>query len=343
MNLIWQDILGASGAHLENGFVCDFGDAAAELAAAATTTIVAPLSHLGVIRVSGPEAASFLHHQLTSDVKHLASDAAQHSAWCSAKGRMLASFLIFRIGSDYQLQLSADLLPAIHKRLQMFVLRSKVTISDLSVACVLIGVSGPQAEAVLQTVLLPVPANPLNTAVFAAGAVVRLDGRRFEILVNRDAAPTLWLKLLTQARPVGTAVWQWLDIEAGVPLISERTKEEFVPQMADFEQLGAISFHKGCYPGQEIVARTQYLGKVKRHLYRAYSTTPVATGDAIFSPASPQHHCGMIANAAPAPSGGYDALAIVQENFVGAGNLELGAPGGPHLDLQPVHRSVTTP
>lgn len=343
MNSIWQDILGSSGAHIENGLLNDFGDAATELAAAATTTIVAPLAHLGVIRVSGPEATTFLHHQLTSDVKHLASDAAQYSAWCSAKGRMLASFLIFRVGPDYQLQLSADLLPAIHKRLQMFVLRSKVSIVDPSGDCVLIGIAGPQAEAVLQTVMLPIPASPLNTAVFAAGAVIRLDGHRFEILVHCDAAPTLWQELRTQARPVGTAVWQWLDIQAGVPLISERTREEFVPQMANFEQLGAISFHKGCYPGQEIVARTQYLGKVKRHLYRAHSTTPMAAGDAIFSPSSPQHHCGMIANAAPAPSGGYDALAIVQENFVGAGNLELGAPGGPRLDLQPVHRAITTP
>ena len=342
MSSIWQEILGTSGARTEKDWVIDFGDAAAELAAAAATTIVVPLSHLGVIQVSGPEAATFLHNQLTSDVKHLNSDAAQHSAWCSAKGRMLASFLLFRIGSDYLLQLSADLLPAIHKRLQMFILRSKVSIIDLSGACALIGLAGPQAEAVLQTAMLPVPATPLSTAVFAAGAVVRLDESRFEILVDRNAAPALWQELSSQARPVGTTVWQWLDIQAGVPLISERTKEEFVPQMANFEQLGAISFHKGCYPGQEIVARTQYLGKVKRHLYHAHAATPMAAGDAIYSPANPQHPCGMIVNAAPAPVDGYDALAIVQENFVAAGDLELSAAGGPHLDLQPVRHPVTT-
>ena len=127
---------------------------------------------------------------------------------------------------------------------------------------------------------------------------------------------------------------QWLDIQAGIPLITAQTKEEFVPQMADFERLGAVSFHKGCYPGQEIIARTQYLGKVKRHLYRAHSASPMAAGNAIFSPANPDHPCGMVANAAPAPTGGYDALVVVQENFVAAGDLELASPGGPRIDLR---------
>ncbi|MBK7955749.1 MAG: folate-binding protein YgfZ [Candidatus Accumulibacter sp.] len=334
MNSIWQDCLEGSGARIDNGLVSDFGDAAAELLAARDATIISPLSHLGVIKVSGPEAAVFLHHQLTSDVKHLGGEAAQYSAWCSAKGRMLASFLVFRVGSAYQLQLSADLLPTIHKRLQMFVLRSKVIVSDQSGACAGIGLTGPQAPAVLQSAGLPMPATPMRTALFAAGAVIRLDDRRFEIVVHRGAAPALWQKLQSLARAVGTPAWQWLEIQAAVPLISERTREEFVPQMANFEKIGAVSFHKGCYPGQEIVARTQYLGKVKRHLYRAHAATPIAAGDAIYSPANPQHPCGMVVNAAAAPSGGYDSLAIVQEKFVAAADLELAAPGGPRIALQ---------
>lgn len=334
MNSIWHEFLAASGARIDQGLVTDFGDPLGELTAAGAATIVSPLDHLRLIKVGGPEAAVFLHNQFTSDIKHLAADAAQHSAWCSAKGRMLASFLVFRGGADYQLQLSADLLTAIVKRLQMFVLRSKVTIADLSGRREILGLSGPHAAAALQAVGLPIPGEPLHTAVFPAGLVVRLDSARFEIVVDTGAAVALWRGLSAAARPVGSPVWQWLDIQAGIPLITERTREEFVPQMANFERLGGVSFHKGCYPGQEIIARTQYLGKVKRHLYRAHSTSPLAAGNAIYSPTSPDHPCGMVTNAAPAPAGGYDALAIVQENFVAPGKLTLAAPGGPRVDLE---------
>lgn len=338
MNASWQDFLGASGARIDQGLVIDFGDARTELLAARDATIVSPLTHLAMLEVSGADAAAFLHQQLTSDVKHLASEAVQHSAWCSAKGRMVASFLVVRVGPDYQLQLSADLLPAIARRLQMFVLRSKVRITDQTGGREIIGLSGAQAAAALQGAGLPVPAGALTASAFATGVVICLDSQRFQIVVAGDAAPAVWQHLLAHARPAGTRAWQWLEIHAGVPLISEQTKEEFVPQMAGFEQLGAVSFHKGCYPGQEIVARTQYLGKVKRHLYRAHSSAPMAAGNAIYSPENPQRPCGMVANAAPAPAGGYDALAIVQEGFVDAGDLEVAAPGGPRVDLVRVSR-----
>jgi folate-binding protein YgfZ len=216
----------------------------------------------------------------------------------------------------------------------MFVLRSKVTITDRSGFQELIGLAGPQAATVLQTVNLPVPATPLSSSTFAAGVVISLDAGRFEVVVDSRAAPSLWQELRSHARPVGTTAWQWLDIRAGVPLITARTKEEFVPQLANFEQLGGVSFHTGCYPGQEIIARTQYLGKVKRHLYRVHSASPLAAGNAIYSPANPEHPCGMVANGAPAPEGGYDALAIVQENFVAAEDLELSSPGGPRVRVQ---------
>ncbi|WP_299067108.1 folate-binding protein [Accumulibacter sp.] len=334
MNSIWHEFLAATGARIDQDLVTDFGDPPGELSAACTATIVSPLTHLRLIAVGGPEAAVFLHNQVTSDIKHLAIDAAQHSAWCSAKGRMLASFLVFRSGADYQLQLSADLLTMIVKRLQMFVLRSKVTIADLSGNREILGLAGPHAVEALQALGLPVPDGPLNTAVCSAGLVIRLDSARFQIVTSTEDAAALWRRLAAHARPVGTAVWQWLDIQAGIPLITERTREEFVPQMANFERLGGVSFHKGCYPGQEIIARTQYLGKVKRHLYRAHSVSPLAAGDTIYSATSPDHPCGMVTNAAPAPAGGYDALAVVQENFVAGGDLALAAPGGPRVDLE---------
>ncbi|WP_300318838.1 folate-binding protein [Accumulibacter sp.] len=338
MNASWQDFLRAAGARINDDLVTDFGDPDGERVAASDTTIVSPLVHLATLEVGGADAADFLHQQLTSDVRHLAADAAQYSAWCSAKGRMLASFLLFRNGPDFQLQLSADLRSAVAKRLQMFVLRSKVSVTDRSGDREIVGVAGPQAAAILQGVGLPVPARPMTSSTFASGTIICLDGSRFEIIIAGTAAPAVWDRLLASARPVGTTVWQWLEIRAGVPLITEPTKEEFVPQMADFEALGAVSFHKGCYPGQEIIARTQYLGKVKRHLYRAHSLAPMAAGDPIYSAASQPHACGMVANAAPAPAGGYDALAVVQESFADAGDLAVATAAGPRIELERVDR-----
>ena len=340
MNANWQEFLGANGASIENGRVTDFGDLSVELASARSATIVAPLVHLALIDCSGQDAKSFLHNQLTSDVNHLAPDAAQHSAWCTAKGRMQASFLHYRTGDAYRLLLSADLLAATQKRLQMFVLRSKVRISDLTGANEIIGLSGPKAEAALTHAGLPVPGEALVCAAFSDGTVMRLDSNRFVLVIAAAAAPALWHALSTTAKPVGTPVWQWLDIQAGIPLITEATKEAFIPQMANFDKIGGVSFHKGCYPGQEIVARTQYLGKVKRHLYRIHADVTTAAGASIFAPGSPEHPCGMVANAAPSPTGGYDALAVIQENFVEQPGLSLGESGGPGFSVCPMTESA---
>ncbi len=334
MNSNWQDFLTAAGARIDGDRVSDFGDAATELVAAGNATVIAPLTHLGLIECAGEEAKTFLHNQVTSDINHLGIDAAQHSAWCSAKGRMLASFLLFRKEADFQIQLSADLTALICKRLQMFVLRARVNISDLSNRREIIGMSGVQAENVLRSAGLPVPGRPLDTAAFAAGKIIRLDTTRYEIILDCAAAAEIWQLLAAKARPVGTPVWEWLDIQAGIPLIGAATREEFVPQMVNFEQLGGVSFHKGCYPGQEVVARTQYLGKVKRHLYRLHAAVAMAAGDSIHSPENPEQACGMIVNAAPAPGGGFAALAVIQENHVAAGDLELGKPGGARLAVE---------
>lgn len=328
MNANWQEYLSANGARIDNGLVTDFGEPTVELASARDTTIMASLAHLSLLECSGEDARSFLHNQLTSDVNHLAQDAAQHSAWCTAKGRMQASFLNYRTSEAYRLLLSADLLAATQKRLQMFVLRSKVKIADVTGEHEVIGLSGPESEAALTVAGLPVPPAPLGCVHFDAGTVIRLDSSRIVLIVAADSAPKFWSVLSALARPVGTRVWQWLDVKAGIPLICEATKEAFVPQMADFDTIGGVSFHKGCYPGQEIVARTQYLGKVKRHLYRIHAGAPIAAGASIYAPDSTEHPCGMVANAAPSPDGGYDALAVIQETFVEQPGLALGAPGG---------------
>jgi folate-binding protein YgfZ len=337
MNPNWRSFLESSGARFagESPDVPDFGDAAAELQAAAKQTVVAPLLHLGLIEAFGEDACAFLHSQFTSDVNHLSEAQAQHAGWCTAKGRMQASFVIWRRGESYLLGVAADLQEATQKRLQMFVLRSKVKLASRSDDIALIGVSGPQGEAALAAAGLPCPAETMTSANNGDASVIRLDGSRWLVALPVDAATAAWPKLTSVARPVGTPAWRWLDIQHAFPLVTLATKEEFVPQMADFEKIGGVSFHKGCYPGQEVVARTQYLGKVKRHLFRLSSETPLAAGNALYSPDNPDQSCGMVMTAAPSPAGGYAALAVVQSNF--AENVHLGALDGPAVQATAVN------
>ncbi len=290
---------------------------------------------MGLIEVSGEDAKAFLHNQVTSDINHLAEGGAQHSAWCSAKGRMQASFVAWRRGDGYCLSLAADLQEAIQKRLQMFVLRSKVKVASRSEDTVLIGLSGPQASEALSEAGLPCPASPMTIEHADAGSVIRLDDTRFMVVAPEAGKAALWQKLSNKARPVGVPAWRWLDIRHAFPLVTLATKEEFVPQMADFEKIGGVSFHKGCYPGQEIGARTQSLGKVKRHLFRVTAAGALAAGDVLHSPDNPDQSVGMIMTAAPSPAGGYEALAVIQSNY--AGNVRVGALDGAAIQAAAVN------
>jgi folate-binding protein YgfZ len=331
MNPNWRSFLASAKAVFagESNELLHFGDAAAELDAASQQTVLIPLTHLAVLEATGDDAKPFLHSQFTSDINHLAENQLQHAGWCTAKGRMQASFLVWRKATDYRMTISADLIDASQKRLQMFVLRSKVKLANKTDELILLGLSGPQVADALAAVGLSMPENAMSGVSTAELSVLRLDATRVIVAAPESAKSDLWQKLSSIARPAGLPVWRWLDIQAGLPVITLATKEEFVPQMADFEKIGGVSFHKGCYPGQEIVARTQYLGKVKRHLFRVSSEVAPNAGDDLFSPDNPDQACGKIVSAAPSPTGGYAALAVIQSNF--AGNVELGARGGPKI------------
>jgi folate-binding protein YgfZ len=336
----WTEFLTRQGAG--NGFA-DFGDLTAELKAARDATVVAPLADFGLIRATGEEAAPFLHNLLTNDVKGLAPDGVRFAGLCTAKGRLIASFHIWHSETnDLILMLSEDVLAGILKKLSMYVLRSKVKLSDASEERVLIGLAGPDAEAALQEIGATVPF-PMQAVPFEHGQAIRLDERRLVLAIEPAAAPAVWEKLAAKARPVGTAAWRWLEIAAGQPRIVAATQEAFVPQMANFETtaVGGVSFTKGCYPGQEIVARAQYLGKVKRRMYRAHLESEIAPGADVFAPETGDQHCGAIASAAPAPDGGYDALVVVQASCAEAGQVHVGAPNGPRLDFAALPYAVS--
>ena len=337
----WTEFLQARGAILDAGIVRHFGDPAAELAATAEGDVVADLSHLGLVGVTGEDAQAFLQAQLSCDIGALRDEAAGLGAYCSPKGRMLANFLVWPEGGGYFLALSRSIVGSTAKRLGMFVLRSKVVLADRTGERFLLGAAGPEAERTVLAVLGTVPASPQGVSRSDGATVIRLAPNRFLVAVVPGRAAPLWAALSSSLRPVGTPCWEWLDISAGIPRVTARTQDEFVPQMANLELLGGVSFQKGCYPGQEVVARTQYLGKAKRRMFLArIEGAEPQPGDPLYSEDLGDQASGMIVNAAPAPDGGHDVLAVVHAPSAAASTVHLGSLSGAPLRFRPLPYAV---
>jgi tRNA-modifying protein YgfZ len=318
-----------------------FGDQDAELAAARDASVLVPLVDQGVIRASGEEAASFLHNLLTNDVQNLAPGAVRFAGLCTPKGRLLATFHVWWREGDLLLQLSADILPAILKKLSMYVLRSKVKLADADQDTVLLGLGGPDAESLLREQAMSVP-SPMQSTAIDGGQVIALDKARYVLALAPAAAIALWPRLTAKARPSGLAAWRWLEIAAGQPRIEARTQEAFVPQMMNMEApaVAGVIFTKGCYPGQEVVARTKYLGKVKRRMYRAKIDTALPPGTDVFTAEAGDQHCGALVTVAPSPDGGFECLVVVQSSGAEAGEVHAGSPSGPRLQVLPLPYSI---
>lgn len=293
-----------------------------------------PLLHLAHIACHGADSAEFLHNLLSNDVKHLADDGAAWNSFNTPKGRMLASLLMHRDLDGYGIVLSADIAPAILKRLSMYVLRSKVKLAMSEV--VMIGVCGSGASATLTAAGIAVPPEAMRQSVADGVRCVRIQGDNHVLVTDAQHAPALWLRLRDAgAAPAGTGRWHLAMIRAGLPLVTAATQEEFVAQMLNFELIGGVSFHKGCYPGQEIVARTQYLGKLKKRMYRVHvpqGHTP-SVGEDIHTPEFGEQSAGKLVNVAPAPDGGFEALAVMQIGCAQAGEARVGGAQGVRLDF----------
>ena len=331
----WTDFLRARGASFDGAAVATFGNPAGELAAARDTAIVCDLAPLAAIRVAGPDAASFLQGQVTSDVEALAPGLLQLSAWCSPKGRVLANFLVRCIdGRHFELLLPRLLLESIRRRLSMFVLRSKVAIDDASGETVRIGIGGPAALQCIAAAGGGPPA-PYRSAAIDGGTIAALPGSRFIASIAPAEAAALWDRL-TGARAAGFQCWRWLTIRAGVPMILPPTQDQFIPQMLNLDALGGISFGKGCYAGQEIVARTRYLGRLKERLALGRGDTVPAPGARLYAQAFGDQPCGTVINANAAPGGGGEFLFVAQIAAIAGGELRLDAIDGPAVSLLPL-------
>ena len=266
---------------------------------------IAALPHLGVIQAQGEDAANFLHNQLSNDVLLLPVGQSRLAAFCSAKGRMQASFVVIKTAPDtVLLVMSLDLLAQTLKRLSMFVLRAKVKMIDATTSWQLRGLLGDNARAVLAE------ATPWQTTSNDGAHAVALYPA---VLGDTQVPRALWLAAPSQGLPAGAAlsteVWAWFEVMSGVTLVSQSVFEAFVPQMLNYESVGGVNFKKGCYPGQEVVARSQFRGTLKRRTALVRSPVALTAGQDVFTPEDPEQPCATVVLSAARPDGlGFDAL-----------------------------------
>ena len=287
------------------------------------------LPHLGVIRVEGPDAANFLHGQLTQDFALLGLSEARLAAFCSAKGRMQASFIGFKRGHEEILLIcSRDLLAPVLKRMSMFVLRAKARLTDASDSYRVCGLAGTALAT-----LAPDTVTPWARQDLGAASLVHL-------YPAEGVARALWIAPTDTAWPEGesmsTELWQLGEVRAGVATVGTAVAEAFVPQMLNFESVGGVNFKKGCYPGQEVVARSQFRGVLKRRAVLAHCSAEMAAGQEIFRHDDADQPCATVVQAAPCPEGGWDAIVSGQLTALQSGDVHLAAADGPAVLVRPM-------
>jgi folate-binding protein YgfZ len=285
---------------------------------------IAPLIDFSLLAVTGEDAASFLHNQLTNDVEHLDAQGARWYGYCSPKGRLMATFLGWREASDcISLLIAQPQCESIRKRLSMFVLRAKAKVQEASASRTLFGLTGIQAVVALRTLDIdaPAPMQHLSSHDFRciglpAARVDDQDCPRWLLSVPRERAVEVWNALTAQLAKSSSSDWRWTEVLTGIPRIVPATSEQFVPQMLNFELVDGVNFKKGCYPGQEIVARTQYRGTLKRRMFLGHlqGTLPEPGSDVQAQGAG--EPCGKVVLAARSPDGGVDCLFEAQISAV---------------------------
>ena len=296
------------------------------IAAIPTTFAPSLLPDLALIRLQGADAAAFIHNQLSHDFLLLKPEEARLAVWCTPKGRALVSFYGFKPQADtVYLLLAADSVEFIVKRLKMFVLRSKCTVEDVSAQWRISGhiekiESGAKALAMhtragAEGYVVALPSVEIDSQAFSREIRVEAASEASKIEVNTDSL--LW--------------WNWLQVQSGVALVGAALREAFVPQMINYESLGGINFKKGCYPGQEVVARSQFRGAIKRRAFVAHVAGVAEAGQEVFDASAPDQPVGLIAQTAPAPGGGTAVIVSLQLSAEHAADLRVGAADGPRL------------
>lgn len=284
------------------------------------------LTDWGVIRAQGEDAARFLHGQLTQDFSLLGLSEARLAAFCTAKGRMLASFIGFKLAHDDILLVGhRDVLPATLKRLTMFVLRAKVRLTDATDDFELWGQVGDAAGGTVKAwQKLDAPPGIARIGLYPAAGQHRC----------------LWVAPTGHDAPPGPqlspAIWNWLEVISGVAMVSAPIVEAFVPQMLNYESVGGVNFKKGCYPGQEVVARSQFRGTLKRRAYLVVCDEPMSVGQDVYHSSDDEQPTGTVAACAASPQGNWHAVVSMQTSSAQDGSLHLGSAGGPPMRVLPL-------
>jgi folate-binding protein YgfZ len=311
----WKEFLIDNGAEFDADELISFGNPGRERSIPPQGSVLSDLSGRGIIEVQGKDASTFLQHQLTNDILRVTKNTHQLSAWCNPKGRIIATFRIFKRANNYYLTVSADLVELIIKKLRMFVMMSDVTIEDISKSLVHFGYAGEEAEQDLQKLLSKneIPTAPNQTLQQGTLSILRLPGTvpRFEVFGELEDAKNLWERCNVRAAPVSSSGWDYLNIVAGLPLVCEASSTAWIPQMLNLQVIDGVDFQKGCYPGQEIVARLKYLGKNKRRMYRIEinSSDLPKIGQEIYAEGE-RAYAGKILTTVINPAGKVEALAV---------------------------------
>lgn len=316
MNNEWEKFLLNINATIENNTVKNFGLSIEEEQTAYSNLVLADLGHYALIEASGDDVIEFLQGQLTNDIKLVTESSGQLSAYCNPKGRILANFRIFKRQEHYFLRMRSDIVEATLKRLRMFVMRSKVELVDSSDELVRMGIAGAKATNKLSALFTNLPANTDDSCTENDVTIIKLAGElpRYEVHGPFAEIKDLWQKLQNDAVAIGENSWNLLTIRAGIPEIVSATVEAFVPQMVNLQAINSLSFTKGCYPGQEVVARMHYLGKLKRRLFigSVKTDTLPASGQAIMSNDESEQKAGQIVTASCSKDKGVEFLAVLQ-------------------------------
>ena len=327
MNGSWSQALIERGARIEGGRLTGFGDSGGEVSRTEATAMTALLSQ-GLILASGADAASFLQGQLSNDITQIAHSRAQLAAYCTPKGRVLATMLLWKTDDGYFLELPRDLCEPIRKRLQMYVLRSQVQLTDASGQIALIGLIGADAPDVARSELGLDVASNYDVAQNEGVAAIALPNGRVQVVAQMPRGGEIWDRLALRCGVIPEEIWDAQTVAAGIPAITAATQDQFTPHMLNLDLVGGVSFDKGCYTGQEIVARTQYLGQVKRRLARFATTARAVAGSAVYANGA---QVGTVVNAAPSSTGEFELLAVTQTHAIPARAegtaLHLGADG----------------
>jgi len=335
----WQTFLIEQGATIDDNVVSSFNTPEEEIEYSNNSTILCDLSHYTLIKVTGADANRFLQGQLSNDINNVNETQSQMSSYCTPKGRALALFRVFQFDDAYCLSLPTEIAEKTINRLKMFIMRSDVTMEDVTDDYFHFGIAGEHASANLNTDLnietLPtIPDEAVNTSDFS---LQKLAGSpdRFEIFGHFDTAVTIWKKLSTNCQPVGQSAWNLQRINAGIPEILTETTDGFVPQMLNLQLINAVNFQKGCYPGQEIVARTKYLGKLKKRLYLAEITTEntITIGTDLYESGDNQQSVGKVVSAEPSSTSTYRLLLVLRISASENQPIFLSNKSGPTLTL----------